>query len=531
MSQDKVHSVKKQYESWPYPQIPLMAQVRRESLWQINYEWIAQSLGKEVSSHPKIWIAGCGTFQPYVFSLANPRAEILATDLSEASLKKAKKRCAVYRRRNVRFQPLDLSQSKSFPQEKFDLIECYGVLMSLPNPKEVLQGFADRLNPGGILRLMVYPHYGRQRIFHIQKIAKLLGLGPDSSSSPRILQNLMSHVSESNPLKSTFFDYPDSKNLPGIVDGFLHASDRGFSGEEISRLLDETRFEMGFCYHRPWGQPTHMAKELGLEGLDPGFWLHYLDLWQSLKSNFILTLVKSNAPVAESSKKFQKHPLFDLSEPLGLKYKVRLLKKSILGAKLQSRTHEKGFLQLSPSEFRSLLKGRAETSKAQEVLGRQESCSEPFFKNRVLFPKPSDPWRVGKGLSPNPLYRHLFDAYTFTDDFNRLGGNLPDLKVQLAKWAGLSRPLETEERAWGLTPWTTYQKNEEAIQNWLKNRSDQGEVSISQVKLKNEDEKIAELLRFLRRARGIETPKSVEGLRVLWILLMSHDQLFLEFEQ
>ncbi|NBT59165.1 class I SAM-dependent methyltransferase, partial [bacterium] len=291
MPENRVPRVKDQYERWPYPKVPLVAKLHRDSLWQINLEWMARRLEREVSSEPRIWIAGCGTFQPYLFARANPEASITATDLSEASLKIAQKRCRLQGIRNVAFRSLDLSNPETYPEGPFDLIECYGVLMSLPEPEQVLKEFSKRLKPNGILRLMVYTHYGRQRVFQIQKLAKLLGLGPIHSSHPKVLKNLMASLPETHPLKSTFFDYPDSKNNPGIVDGFLHASDRGFTGEAISKILDEAGFEWGFSYHRPWGDPKGMADKLDLKGFDPAFWLHYLDLWQSLKSNFILCVV------------------------------------------------------------------------------------------------------------------------------------------------------------------------------------------------------------------------------------------------
>jgi hypothetical protein len=404
--------------------------------------------------------------------------------------------------------------------------------MSLPDPAAVLSEFSKKLNPQGILRIMVYPHYGRQRVFHIQKLAKLLGLGPKEPSHPACLRRLMSQLPDSHPLKATFFDYPDSKNLPGIVDGFLHASDRAFTGEEISNLLDRAGFELGFCYHRPWGQPEEMARKLGLAGKDPAFWLQYLDLWQSLKSNFILTLVhKGNGSSRTQPSQLKKHPLFDLRKTFGFRHKLRLVTKSILGGKIQSRTHEEGFLKLNSREFRSVVNGSSSSAKAEEVLAQKMSLAQSFFHKKRSFPKPSDPWKVGLGLSPNPLYRHLFDAFTFSEEFKKSGENFISFEEELIRWKGLSRPLETEEKPWGLTPWVTYQCNHEAIRNWLKTRIEQPELSISEVKLKNEEQKIAGLLKFLITQKGIVIPKDPNHLRILWVLLMSEDQLFLEFDQ
>jgi len=520
MSENRVPLVKEQYEKFPYPKVPLLAKLHRESLWQINLEWMARRLGREVGPNPRIWIAGCGTFQPYTFARANPKASILATDLSSESLRQAEKRSRFQGIKNVEFAPIDLNDPLTYPNEKFDLIECYGVLMSLPDPAGVLKEFSKRLKPNGILRVMVYTHYGRQRIFQIQKLSKLLGLGPFEKSHPVILRSLMAALPETHPLKSTFFDYPDSKNIPGIVDGFLHASDQGFTGEAVSRLLDEAGFELGFCYHRPWGEPEVMAEKLRIPGKDPAFWLHYLDLWQSLKSNFILCAVPKKGPQSEGKTAvYQKHPLFNLREPVGLRHKLRLLKSGMLGAKLQSRTHEEP-IKLSAKEVRALIRGKAETANISDVLGMKAIKPRPFFEKSPRFPEPSDPWIVEIGKGPNPLYRHLFDAFTFSEDLER----------EWERWKPHTRPLEDSEQPWGLTPAATYENQKELIDDWLRIRGEKKLLPISEARLVGENEKLQALERFLGKQRGVQIPSDRVSQRVLWVLLLSHQEFFLEFE-
>jgi len=515
--------IQKQYENWPYPDAPLWAQVKRENLWQINVRWIAKTLGREIDPKPRIWVAGCGTFQPYTFSLANPEGSILATDFSSTSLKKAKQRCFWHRQKNVNFAQVDLNDEQTFPDEKFDFIECYGVLMSLSDPLKTLRAFHKRLKPSGILRLMVYTHYGRQRIFQIQKISRILGLGHRKKSDPKALKKFIDHLSGSHPLKFTFQDYSDAKNEAGIVDGFLHARDRGFTGEEISELLDHAGFNFGTCFHRPWGNPENMAESLGILDKDPAFWLHYLDLWQSLKSNFIICAVpkeiRKSAPLLKNQ--WNKHPLFDLSGPTNLRHKVGLLKKVIVGATLQSRTHSEN-LKLRGREFRSLLKGESLSQKSHQILGQEIKKPQPFFKQGRNFKSPGDPWMVLIGKSPNPLYRHLFDAYEFE-------GSGLDRTLKL--WAPLERPLEDEVIPWGLTPGETFRQKRAEILDWIsKPKQVENLRPISEVKLKDETQKWESLRFYLQGFKNIQIPEDPLSRRILWILVMSCDQLFLEFE-
>jgi SAM-dependent methyltransferase len=188
-------------------------------------------------ARPRIWIAGCGTFQPYAFAQANPRAEIVATDLSEPSLDVARRRCRLHRQTNVRFAPVDLDDASTWPDGTFDLIECYGVLMNVADPLATLRGLAAKLNPNGVLRLMVYPHWSRQRVFQLQRLAKLLGFDASRREHPAAFRTFVKRLPTAHPLRYAFTTYADSRNDAGVVDAFLHAGDRGFTGHQLGALL------------------------------------------------------------------------------------------------------------------------------------------------------------------------------------------------------------------------------------------------------------------------------------------------------
>ncbi len=525
MDKNEIDSkITEHYQTFPYPNIPLFASVPKEQLWQINFEWLAKKNGIATPSRtPSIWIAGCGTFQPYTLSQANPLAGILATDISDSSLKIAKQRCFLHQKRNVDFAKLDLNQIESYPDETFDWIECYGVLMSVNDPLTTLKEFTKKLKPNGFIRIMVYPHYGRQRIFQIQEIARLLNLTLSNPKSPQRLKKLMDALPESHPLKYAFFSYEDTRNNEGIADAFLHPNDRAFTGTEICELIDASGLEISSTLHRPWGQPKEMAAKLDLLAHSPSEWLHYLDLWQSLKSNFIFCLRKKGS--AYINQKSDRHALLDFNQKgAGFKHRMRLARMAITGSRLQTRT-EANQLDLSASEIRCILSHSPEKLEEEKrMLIPGFSQTEPLTnlmgnQGRSHLPSPHfRPYPSKYGV--NPIYDYLFDAYTLS--------GFPPLEEQISRWTKHGAPLEDAHISFGLTPLGTYVSKRHEVEMLLNHRRKMESCNWDEVELENEDSKFRELNNLLGKL-GFSTTLDAVNSRKLWVLLLSYPDLTLSF--
>lgn len=529
-----------QYTEWPYPKIPLFAQVPKDQLWQLNHTWLHCRSGLPPNLphtyRPKIWITGAGTFQPYLLAQANPTAEILATDISQTSLDIARRRCSIHRlgqsSRQIYFQPLDLNNTDEYPQSEFDWIECYGVLMNLKDPSATLNELSRRLKPTGFLRLMVYPHYGRQRIFQIQRIGRLLGLSHKNKNAPSQLRELFLKLRKEHPLSYAFHSYDDSRTAEGIVDGFLHAGDRAFTAIELAKMIDAAGLQLGFCMHRPWGQPVERSKSLGIESYDPALGLHYLDLWQELRSNFVLCLIRKDA-VLEGERKASPHPLFYWgTENLGLKHRSRLLRMSLTGTRVQSRT-ESGPVRLSSRECRQLMQGKSPSSldSGKKVIPTQHLPVGKILRTTPshITPNPHFQVRIGEKV-PNPMYDHLLDAFIFSDQWGHcLRPPFKSTLDQIDRWEQEGSPLEDSIHSFGLTPLGTYRaKPRECIE--LSQRLLTHPPSVfAEVKLKNEASCREEIRTFLKQFTWIPILDDVT-LRELWVLLCSYPHLSLDFE-
>lgn len=513
------------YQTYPYPNIPLIASIPKEQLWQINFDWLARKNGiASPSRAPSIWIAGCGTFQPYTLSQANPSAGILATDISDSSLKIAKQRCFLHQKRNVDFAKLDLNNIDAYPDESFDWIECYGVLMSVRDPLKTLKEFSKKIKPNGFIRIMVYPHYGRQRIFQIQEVARLLGLTLSNPKAPLQLKKLMEALPNAHPLKYAFFSYDDTKNKEGIADAFLHPNDRAFTGYEVCKLIEDAGLEISSTLHRPWGQPGDMAEKLGLLEHSPATWIHYLDLWQSMKSNFIFCLRKKGSEYSVMPS--DRHALFDLTQKgAGLKHRIRLARMALTGSRLQTRTEEK-FLELSGREVRSILSHsphELEKEKRMLIPGFSEPRPLKNLLRNTSAMHPSQHFTPRESDNAiNPIYDYLFDAY-------REDERLPSLKEQISRLSKHCSPLEDDIISFGLTPLGTYTSQQKKVESILSDYKNQKSCKWEDIKLQNEDSKFKELKQLLEKL-AIPPPNDNISYRKLWVLLLSYPELTLPFK-
>jgi len=548
--------IRTQYEAWPYPQVPLWATLDRRQLWQLNAAWLADRCGRaRPTGRPRIWIAGCGTFQPYVIARANPDAEILATDLSGQSLRLARRRCRAHGIRNVRFERLDLTDPQQWPEGSFDVIENYGVLMNLPDPGLVLRQLGEKLTPQGVLRVMVYPHYSRQRVFQLQRAARLLGLTAAEPRHPGLLRKAVARLDRRHALRYAFESYADTKNDAGVVDAFLHAGDRGFSAFELLHMVEDAGLSPAFWFQREWGQPSLAAENLGLQHWSQAAILNYLDLWQELRSNFVVCLVRSEPAAPEDDggpgpstaiprptvANLQAHPLFDPSHPeLGARHRLRLWKARWLGTRLPSKVSEP--VRLSAADIKLLAAGSEAWERAEPrqvarlasdglLLGREPWRSpQPVVEQLPSEPRLRAPRFEVHRRARNPLFEHLFQAWTADRVLTEL--DLPDLEVQMGRWIPHADPLEARHKAFGLTPYRTYQLLRRNVQEYLADWQDRTVVgSWADVRLRGEDRCFAQVRAWAQAANIDSVRQEPEALRELWVLLFAHDTLFLPLEE
>jgi len=229
-------NIKDQYERFPYPPISALALPRKDQGQGLKYEagaaLVRSPLRSVPSSHKgmRILVAGCGTLEALVVAQAHPQAsEVVAIDISEASLSRFKKRLALAKVVRFPFKIpkittlcLDLTQRIEFPSQ-FDYIVCSNVIHHVAEPARMLNHLASLLKGGGLLRMVTYPKGSRLWMRETSRWLRLDGLMPGTPGLVRRARKRIGTLPKEHPIRSCFESQPEAHSPTGIVDAFLNA--------------------------------------------------------------------------------------------------------------------------------------------------------------------------------------------------------------------------------------------------------------------------------------------------------------------
>lgn len=211
-------AVRQQYEAFPFPDLPFGALADltpAPSSYRFGYYYCTHHLPS--TQAVRILDAGCGTgFSTLKLRQANPAAEIVAVDLSGASLERAQARLAAagYAPDAVTFLQADLQQLPDLGAP-FDYIHCTGVLHHLPEPQLGLHQLKIRLKPQGVMCLMLYSGPGRALIREVQQLLRRLWDGQDLSEGLMVCRTFWAGLPAEHPYKQ---DYQRQKKV--LADNF-----------------------------------------------------------------------------------------------------------------------------------------------------------------------------------------------------------------------------------------------------------------------------------------------------------------------
>lgn len=258
--------VAQQYERWTYPQPISDLTVWLNDHWQ----WFDPSHAHRIfwPDRPyfpdmEILVAGCGTNQAAVFALNNPKARVVAIDVSTTSLQNHVRLRDRHGLNNLEIRRLPIEEAESLGRE-FDLIVSTGVLHHLADPTRGLRCLGRCLKPHGVAALMLYARYGRVGVEMMQSVFRDLGLGLEDASIP-IVRDALEGLPADHPVASYLRIAPDLGFDAGLVDTFLHARERSYTMEDCLGLVDgaglafQDLFFKAPYYPPPWASGPFFA--------------------------------------------------------------------------------------------------------------------------------------------------------------------------------------------------------------------------------------------------------------------------------
>lgn len=215
---------------------------------------------------------GGGTGDSVIYlaeQLRGTSAEIVYLDMSEASRSIAEQRAAVRGLNNITWLTESLLSIPELNIEKFDYINCSGVLHHLNDPLEGARALASALKDDGAMYLMVYAEYGRHAIYLMQKLFREL-IPPHLSIQEKV--NMARRIIGSLPVHHAFIKDLDKwaneitasgYGDPGLYDLLLHSVDRCYSVDEVYALAAAAELKLVTFLgpDRRFYDPAHLVAE------------------------------------------------------------------------------------------------------------------------------------------------------------------------------------------------------------------------------------------------------------------------------
>ena len=262
-------AVQTQYEENPYPRWLAITRGRMQSIEQWIQRWSPGYVAPpELAGALRVLVAGCGTGMDAInTALHLSNAEVIAVDLSRASLAYAMRKAGEYGLDNIQFRHQDILEIGS-DGEPYQFINCTGVLHHMADPAAGLERLVRVLLPGGVIKLALYSQLARAPLLEAREAIRASGFGPRTSDIRSFRQRVFAE-GDRGPLaeltgSTDFFSTSECRDLlfhvqetqmtlPGIRD-LLRAANLEFLGFELTIA----EVEQGFRREHPGAALTDL---------------------------------------------------------------------------------------------------------------------------------------------------------------------------------------------------------------------------------------------------------------------------------
>ena len=262
-----LESVRQQYEKFPYPyRSPDQEDTHIKYTFLDSLDWINHYCFRgrqDFTGSFRALVAGGGTGDATIFlaeQLRQTDAQIFHLDISMASIEIAQRRAKVRQLDNIQFVHGSILDIENAGFDKFDYINCSGVLHHLEEPTAGLKKLNSVLNDNGAIGIMVYGQYGRTGVYQMQQLMRLIN--SNETNPDHQLQNtrtVLDSLPDTNWYKMTEHSFfPDSTaiNDTELFDIFLHSQDTAYTVPRLYQWLADCDLNLidfveGRMYYNP----------------------------------------------------------------------------------------------------------------------------------------------------------------------------------------------------------------------------------------------------------------------------------------
>jgi tetratricopeptide (TPR) repeat protein/2-polyprenyl-3-methyl-5-hydroxy-6-metoxy-1,4-benzoquinol methylase len=265
-------AVRDQYEENPYPRwLRMERDVAQMSVAAfLRTQFPQADLAGLPEDAARILIAGCGTGRhPIGTARRFPRSSVLAIDLSLASLAYAKRKTRELGIGNIEYRQADLLALSGHP-ERYDVVDCTGVLHHLEDPVAGWKILRSLLRPGGMMRVGLYSEMARRHVVRARELIAAEKFAPTPEGIRACRAAILAR--ESDPLLARVARGEDFYSLSGCRDLLFHVQEQRFTLPGIASILDELDLQfVGFEWADNDAPARYRARfpgDLGLSNLD-----------------------------------------------------------------------------------------------------------------------------------------------------------------------------------------------------------------------------------------------------------------------
>ena len=240
-------AVQHQYEENPYPRWAEYTAAEPKRVAEVMRQVFRARDLSEIASpnEPRILVAGCGTGRNAFETAARfAGATTLAIDLSMASLAFARRKADELGIENIEFVQADVLELAAL-NERFDIIDCSGVLHHMAEPKRGWAVLGGLLKPGGLMRIGLYSDLARQPVVAARALIDERGFAATADGIRKCRQAIFSLAADhpARPVAQS----RDFFSLSLCRDLLFHVQEHRFTLPQIKEILANLDLEfLGF---------------------------------------------------------------------------------------------------------------------------------------------------------------------------------------------------------------------------------------------------------------------------------------------